>query len=74
LRKLHQVSLAAGMDTRAFQPSGVKVFEVDRDGSAIHGSRARPPGVAVVRRRARRLWLAATGSSGPNPRRFVEGC
>jgi methyltransferase (TIGR00027 family)/uncharacterized protein (TIGR02246 family) len=87
-RNLHQVViLAAGMDTRAFRipwPSGVKVFEVDRDEifdhkEAVLGRAGASPSCDrhVVRADLARPWsaaLAAAGFERSKPAAFlVEG-
>ena len=74
-RGLHQVViLAAGMDTRAFRipwPSGVKVFEVDRDEifdhkEAVLGRAGASPSCErhVVRADLARQWTAALTTAG----------
>ena len=74
-RGLHQVViLAAGMDTRAFRipwPSGVRVFEVDRDEvfdhkEAVLGRAAASPSCDrhVVRADLARPWTAALAAAG----------
>ena len=74
-RGLHQVViLAAGMDTRAFRipwPSGVKVFEVDRDEifdhkEAVLGRAGASPSCErhVVRADLARPWAAALAAAG----------
>jgi len=87
-RKLHQVViLAAGMDTRAFRipwPSGVRVFEVDRDEifdhkEAVLGRAGASPSCDrfIVRADLARPWtttLTAAGFDGSKPAAFlVEG-
>lgn len=87
-RSLHQVViLAAGMDTRAFRipwPSGVKVFEVDRDEifdhkEAVLGRAGASPSCDrhVVRADLARPWattLTAAGFDRSKPAAFlVEG-
>ena len=69
---LHQVViLAAGMDTRAFRipwPSGVKVFEVDRD--EIFDHKEAVLGACTARRRRASATSCAPTWRGRGPRRW----